>query len=559
MRVVKSVCELALFGGLAVLVGVGPVNAQQRSTINQGFEEFAPSFTPPKGYTITRDTNIDGWNSSDTEIEVWANGFSGVESPEGGYFVELNPNRPIRLSQQICLVENEILNFSYRHRARANKAGTPDQIVEFSAKTLAGDSQQVFSQSQIPTPTSNGGVPWITRSGTDVIFNGQTGIYDVGFESFNRGSIGNLLDDINIVPIGLTEFDLSSAQGLENATTGLPEFVISGVVAEDTVITFDIRGTGANPATLGDDFTIQNDGKFTILKGTYDGTTAASRFAVPMTILDDSITEVNETLEISIARVDDTSGATSRTLQVGDIQCQGTAQSSATYTILDAEPEIEVSTSNTNGGAIADTGTDMLGVQTVGVSGTVTYTITNTGNDILNLGTPTIDAAGANVTGTSVSLPANPNLKPGQSTTITVAFTPVSDGGFNFAITVPNNDPDEAPYNINLQGLAFSVPVANPDESLGNKIGSSPRITVLTDDQAATGRLLDKKSVQFVHPDTAQPVSSLEVSGQETWRVDGDSGVVTFTPFGDFTGNQDVVSYTVADDQGRRSEPATIK
>ena len=143
----------------------------------------------------------------------------------------------------------------------------------------------------------------------------------------------------------------------------------------------------------------------------------------------------------------------------------------AVFATLPVAPEIEISSSEA-GGPVADGGSDPQGVETSGVAKTVTYTITNTGTDTLNLaGTPTVSNA-TNVTGAvNVGLPGDLTLEPGETTTFEVTYTPAGDGAFGFDLEVPNNDPDEATYAIAVTGTANDVPsvtlVAEPSPPNG--------------------------------------------------------------------------------------------
>ncbi len=200
MRFVNRRARAAVLSGLVLLASVSQVTAQQRSIINQSFEEFAPGYSHPAatvrpGYRISSDSSFIGWNSSGGAgggrkvIEVWGKGFLGVPSAEGSYFVELNPSSPIRMSQDICLVQNELLTYSYQHSARAG--GEDLQIVEFSAEATNGSGfSQVFDVSRADEPARNADGRWIQRSGTGVRFNGPTGIYSVGVEKKEEGSVG---------------------------------------------------------------------------------------------------------------------------------------------------------------------------------------------------------------------------------------------------------------------------------------------------------------------------------------------------------------------------------
>jgi large repetitive protein len=159
---------------------------------------------------------------------------------------------------------------------------------------------------------------------------------------------------------------------------------------------------------------------------------------------------------------------------------------------------------------------------------------------------------------------------PGQQTTLAVAgegtwsvdasgyvtFTP--EPGFTL-------DPTPISYTVkDAMGLesdpAFVtvtidyVPIATDDVSGGNTPDNAVTVNVLAND--TTGDTVDPATVQIVG--TASPGASLYVSGQGTWSVNATTGEITFTPDVGFTGNPTPIQYTVQDDEGNTSNPATV-
>jgi len=121
-------------------------------------------------------------------------------------------------------------------------------------------------------------------------------------------------------------------------------------------------------------------------------------------------------------------------------------------------PDIAVS-SPVNGNLV-EGGTDGQGTQQAGVAQTVTYTIRNQGTADLDLsGTFSVTNA-VNIAGVvSVGALGAPSLVPGATTTFDVTYVPDADGPFSFVIVVPNNDPDEAPFEINASGRSNAPPM----------------------------------------------------------------------------------------------------
>ena len=119
-------------------------------------------------------------------------------------------------------------------------------------------------------------------------------------------------------------------------------------------------------------------------------------------------------------------------------------------------PEIDVSSSE--GGVIADGGTDAQGSEAAGTAKTVTYTVNNTGLVDLTLATATSSGL-SNVTIGSISAPGSTTVAAGGgSTTYTVIYTPTVAGAYSFDLSFVNNDGDENPFNFTVSGTSTGAP-----------------------------------------------------------------------------------------------------
>jgi len=145
-------------------------------------------------------------------------------------------------------------------------------------------------------------------------------------------------------------------------------------------------------------------------------------------------------------------------------------------------------------------------------------------------------------------------------TTGTISFTP--DAGFTgdpTPITYTVDDVQGNTSNAATVTIAYTPPpVASDDASLGNAVGSAVTVTVLANDSAAVGRTLVPASVQIVGADAGSDGKTLTVPGEGVWTVAPDTGAITFTPEAGFEGNPAATQYTVEDDQGNTSNPATV-
>ena len=108
---------------------------------------------------------------------------------------------------------------------------------------------------------------------------------------------------------------------------------------------------------------------------------------------------------------------------------------------------------------VADGATITLGSYTAGLVATMNLTIYNTGPAALNLtGTPLVDfPAQNNVSCTLQTPPVTPVAATSGSTTFTVAFVPAGSGSWTFTIWIENDDANENPYNITVDGSSPPV------------------------------------------------------------------------------------------------------
>jgi len=276
--------------------------AQQREIINPSFEDVAAVPGLGDGFEITPDTNVPGWISTNGDIEVWAEGFQQRSAQEGGHLVELNPTAPVGLYQEICLINGEQLSWDFYHAARTSNGAPTNQTAVYEVVSLDGNTTHQTLTSNTVTEAGNNNNQsqndWVNVAGTTV-YTGPSGIQRLQFRSTNVGAAGNFLDDINIVIIPLITFENLTTSGFEGDSSNLPQFVISGVV--DTAFDIDFVITGGT-ATLGSDYTVQGN-SISIPAGIYDGISAASTFVLPITVLQDSVFDDGETIEITYTSV----------------------------------------------------------------------------------------------------------------------------------------------------------------------------------------------------------------------------------------------------------------
>ncbi|GAA4237319.1 hypothetical protein GCM10022291_23840 [Postechiella marina] len=87
-----------------------------------------------------------------------------------------------------------------------------------------------------------------------------------------------------------------------------------------------------------------------------------------------------------------------------------------------------------------------------------TFTIQNTGAAALNLtGSPLINITGAHAGDFSVTSTPSSTIASSGSTTFTITFNPSATGLRTASVSIESNDPDEDPYNFNIQGNGAST------------------------------------------------------------------------------------------------------
>ncbi|MES9902051.1 MAG: choice-of-anchor D domain-containing protein, partial [Sedimenticola sp.] len=106
--------------------------------------------------------------------------------------------------------------------------------------------------------------------------------------------------------------------------------------------------------------------------------------------------------------------------------------------------------------SIADDGTDAQGSKNAGDQVTLTYTVENTGNAVLNVTNITSTGA-SNVTVDSISTTAF-TVGAGATATFNVLYTPTAAGAFSFDLDITSDDADEANYDIAVSGTGATAP-----------------------------------------------------------------------------------------------------
>lgn len=358
---------------VAVLIGVCVVvdaHAQvQRNYLNPGFESPALTAASPAAgcYKLLSEALVSGWTTthpvgadggtctapvgpSGPLMEMWRTNFNGVPARSGLNFVELNAAASSRMYQNVCVLNNDIIAWRFSHRGRGSATvrdvmdyniGASVPIVRVGTTSNGAFNAPIASQGTAGAPLS-GGNGWVDYTGA-FTYTGATGVTSMGFESISAGSgnntIGNFLDNIQIELTPFVEFVQSGSSTPESASSSVPTLRVNGTVFNPFTVTVQIVG---GTATLGTDYTTPGNSAtlaIVIPVGQYDGASAASLFALPIAVVNDALSEGNETIQLSIVP---STGSPPPFLLSSSTTCGGAAQTASTYTLVDDDASIAV-------------------------------------------------------------------------------------------------------------------------------------------------------------------------------------------------------------------------
>ncbi|RLJ99677.1 T9SS type B sorting domain-containing protein [Tenacibaculum discolor] len=155
---------------------------------NGGFELPANSATT---YQQMNEDLVPGWDStaSDNLIEIWYNGYNGVNAHEGNAFAELNANTVSSLYQEYCTQPGDVINWSVAHRGRS---GTDVATVKIGSD---------LATASVVETMSDGTSAWGVYSGTYTVPVGQSTTviaFDALSTAGGNNTIGNFIDDVQI-------------------------------------------------------------------------------------------------------------------------------------------------------------------------------------------------------------------------------------------------------------------------------------------------------------------------------------------------------------------------
>lgn len=171
--------------------------AQAGSLINYSFEEDSSRFVQEGKYKFINPDDVNGWQTTDSHIEIWNDGFLGVNAVEGDYFAEINAKKHGTLFQEVTdIAAGQELGFSFLHRARKGTDVMNLAITDLGLDNLFGTDDDTTLFTKNYSATTEG---WVLNDSAD-----EAAITTLGnnlrfaYSSVSTGSgsksVGNFLD-----------------------------------------------------------------------------------------------------------------------------------------------------------------------------------------------------------------------------------------------------------------------------------------------------------------------------------------------------------------------------
>lgn len=178
--------QLAILSLFACLV---TAPAAQAGLVNGGFED--PSSVT--SYSLINPSNVPGWKTTDSAIEIWQTGFNGVAAYQGQQFAEIDAYILGTLYQDVSgIASGSTLAFQFAHRGRSGVDTMRFTITDLGADNVlgGGNDTQLFSGLY-----SDGTQAWGFYTGESIATLGHTVRFAYqAVSSVGGNSYGNFLD-----------------------------------------------------------------------------------------------------------------------------------------------------------------------------------------------------------------------------------------------------------------------------------------------------------------------------------------------------------------------------
>ena len=195
----RTIARLVMAATLIVTMHVAAVPAQAAvcdgSSTSLGDGGFEVPGAPDGGIALPAPDEMPPWQTTDSNFEVWGDGFQGVPAGEGASFVELNANIPGTLYQDVITTPGETMHWSLLHHARIGIDVMHVLIGDANVADPVSDTGWNFTSPDLSDDTT----AWGAHSGDYIVPDGQT-CTRFAFRAVSSGagsdSFGNLLDAV---------------------------------------------------------------------------------------------------------------------------------------------------------------------------------------------------------------------------------------------------------------------------------------------------------------------------------------------------------------------------
>lgn len=167
----------------------------------------------------------------------------------------------------------------------------------------------------------------------------------------------------------------------------------------------------------------------------------------------------------------------------------------------------------------------------VGGSFNRTFTIQNTGTEVLNIAALYVTDGTGDFT---ITTPPNSTVAAGNSTTFVVQFSPFTNGTKTATINIPSNDTDETLYNFRVTGSAFTpAPEINLQGNATNIVDGD--VTPTTTDHTDFGNVNAANTLDRTFTIQNTGAADLDIYSIYINGVDAGNFAITPTPTGTIT------------------------
>ncbi|MCH6256583.1 malectin domain-containing carbohydrate-binding protein [Puniceicoccaceae bacterium K14] len=150
--------------------------------VNGSFESTA---TVPAVWGFVPISDVGGWSSASSDIEIWTSGFEGVSAVDGNLVMELNGST---LQQPFATTPGMTLQWSFYHRGRTGASA--DNTMRLS---LGSPGEEVLVGEFTSSTTE-----WSYYEGTYIVPEGQAQT-SIVFAASTSATVSSLIDNIQIV------------------------------------------------------------------------------------------------------------------------------------------------------------------------------------------------------------------------------------------------------------------------------------------------------------------------------------------------------------------------